>query len=186
MNIPNLNPGSSINYTINESSTLTIVGSSNINKFECTSFQNLSKGTFYYKIDDNTINISNATILLKTKSFDCNNPIYNHNFYKILNADKNPFIKIEILNLTDNTAFTTTNNGKIRATIAITLNNVRRLDEISVIWERNANKTYRFMGTKALQMSNFSIDATDALFGLVKIQDRVIIYFDLNITANSQ
>lgn len=177
--------GSLISYSINEKSSLTISGSSNINKFECSTFDNFTDGYILVDTDitKQTFNVSNATLRLKIKSFDCKNPLLNKDFYSTLQAHKSPYIEVELLNVVpiSNSKISSSNNGKFKANVAITLNGKCRFDEIIVSWDKSDNNLFRFIGTKQLLMSDFGIQAPVAALGLIKVHDEILINFDLYI-----
>lgn len=189
-NLITLSSGSLISYTIVENSSLTLSGSSNINKFECATFDNFSNGNIFITKTNNkqTITFENASLKLKIKSFDCKNPLLNNDFYKTLNANKSPYIEVELLNATpisfEKTA--TSNQGKFKTNIAITLNGKCRFDEIIVSWQKNSDNTFRFVGTKQLLMSDFGIEAPVSALGLIRVNNEILIHFDLIIQAESK
>lgn len=188
LNILTSNSGSLISYSIVDKSSLTLSGSSNINKFECVTFDNFTDGSILVENDINkqTINFSNASLRLKIKSFDCKNPLLNRDFYSTLQASKSPYIEVELLNAIpeNKNRLINSSNGKFKANVAITLNGRCRFDEIIVSWQKNNDDTFRFIGTKQLLMSDFGIDTPVAALGLIKVHNEILIHFDLYIQAN--
>ncbi|KAB2869072.1 MAG: YceI family protein [Bacteroidales bacterium] len=187
LNIFNSSSGSLIAYSINDKSSLTLSGSSNINKFECVTFDNFSNGSIFVENDLNnqSLRFSNALLRLKIKSFDCRNPLLSRDFYNTLQANKNPYIEVELLNVISDSKnrIINSNSGKIKANVAITLNGKCRFDEITVSWHKNDENTIRFIGTKQLLMSDFGIQAPVAAMGLIKVHNEILIHFDLYIQA---
>ncbi len=174
-----------INYSIKENSSLTLMGSSNINNFQCTNYENFSNGYIYIINEDEKdyVKFTNAVLKIDIKSFDCNNPLLNKDFYKTLNANKTPTIDVELLGAVpiSNGKILRSRNGIFVADVAITLNGTTKADAIEVHWERTGLNTYRFIGDKKLNMSDFGIDSPVAALGLIKVRDEIIIHFDLFI-----
>ncbi|MGE0077738.1 MAG: YceI family protein [Bacteroidales bacterium] len=188
LNILAPNPSGLISYTINSNSILTLTGSSNINKFECTTNTIITNGNILLEQDnaEQSILFSNAKLKLEIKTFDCKNPLLNKDFYSTLNAEKSPYIEIELLNATPikNNKTINTIEGNFKAKVAITLNGKCQYDEIIVSWQKIENNTFRFLGTKQLLMSDFGINAPVMALGLIRVNKEILIHFDLYIQTN--
>lgn len=180
--------GNKISYSIKEQSSLTLSGSSNVNKFECTTYDNVSNGFIYIMTEDkeNYVKFTNAVLKINIKSFDCENPLLNKDFYKTLNAKESPTIDVELLSAVPITTgkILKANSGRFLADVAISLNGVSKADQIIVHWEKSGFNQYRFIGEKELLMSDFNIDTPVAALGLIKVNDEINIRFNLNIQAN--
>lgn len=178
-----------INFEITERSSLTLSGSSNVNKFKCVNYENLSDGVIIAEsMGRNHVNFSNAVLRIVVTSFDCNNPMLNKDFYKTLNAKKQPTIDVELLSALPlmGEKILSRNKGKLKAAVAITLNGRVRNDEIIVTWQKTSDDLYHFVGSKELKMSDFSIEKPVAALGLIKVNDEITIDFDLYIKALEQ
>lgn len=177
-----------INYAIKEQSSLTIAGSSNVNKFECTTNKNFSDGHINILTEEEKdyVKFTNAVLKIYIKSFDCENPLLNKDFYKTLNANESPTIDVELLGATPiaGAKILKGNSGKFLADVGISLNGTSKPDQIIVRWEKIDFNTFRFIGEKKLKMSDFDIEAPVAALGLIKVNDEINISFDLHINAN--
>lgn len=177
-----------VSYSIKEKSSLTLSGSSNVNEFECTTYDNFSNGYIYILTEEDKENLkfSNAVLKINVKSFDCHNPMMNKDFYKTLNAKESPTIDVELLSavpLSDGKILKS-HSGSFLTDVSITLNNKSNADEIVVHWEKTGYNVYRFRGEKKLQMSDFDIETPVAALGLIKVNDEIKIEFDLFVQAN--
>lgn len=174
-----------ISYTIQEQSSLTLSGSSNINKFECTTYNNFNNGNIYIQSDDKgkSVYFTNAILHIDVKSFDCQNPLLNRDLYNTLNAKTSPNIDVELRNALpiSESELLKTNVGKFRADVTITLNGKSKSDYIVVLWYKIGPDLYRFTGTKQLFMSDFGIKKPVTAFGLIRVDDDIKIDFDLFI-----
>lgn len=179
-----------ISYSIKEKSSLTLSGSSNINRFECTTYDNFSNGYIFIQSEDdvNYVKFTNAVLKINIKSFDCKNPILNKDFYSTLNASETPSIDVELLSAIPLTQgkILKTNSGKFKADVAISLNGTSKADQIIVYWEKVGSNLYRFTGEKKLFMSDFGIETPVAALGLIKVHDDINISFDLYVLAGTK
>lgn len=177
-----------VNYSIKEQSSLTIAGSSNVNKFECTTYKNFSNGYINILTEEEKdyVKFTNAVLKIDIKSFDCENPLLNKDFYKTLNANETPTIDVELLGAepVQGVKILKGNSGKFLADVGISLNGTSKPDQIMVRWEKTGFNTFRFTGEKELLMSEFDIETPVAALGLIKVNDEINISFDLYINAN--
>jgi hypothetical protein len=177
-----------VNYSIIERSSLSLSGSSNVNKFECTTYDNFSNGfiVIHTEEEEETVKFNNAVLKINIKSFDCKNPLLTKDFYNTLNAKENPTIDVELLSAEPMgmSKILRSNKGKFKAEVAISLNGTSKLDQIIVNWEKTGFNTYRFIGEKKLLMSDFDIESPVSALGLIKVKDEINISFDLFIQAN--
>lgn len=175
-------------YSIKEQSSLKISGSSNVNEFECSTYDNFSDGYIYILTegDEESLKFSNAILKIDVKSFDCHNPMMNKDFYKTLNAKESPTIDVELLSAVPLSGgkILRSQSGSFLADVSISLNNKSKADEIIVHWEKTGYNVYRFRGEKKLQMSDFEIEKPVAALGLIKVNDEISIAFDLFVQAN--
>lgn len=177
-----------ISYSIKENSSLTLMGSSNINSFQCTTYENISKGFIYIITEDEQdyVKFANAILKINVKSFDCGNQIMNKDLYKTLNANESPTIDVELLGASPLTSgkILKSGDGRFVADVAITLNGNSKADQLVIQWEKTGYNVYRFTGNKELKMSDFDIESPVAALGLIKVRDEITIHFDLFIQAS--
>lgn len=176
-----------ISYTIQEQSSLTLSGSSNVNKFECTTYNNFTNGNIYIQSDKKgrSVNFTNALLHIDVKSFDCQNPLLNRDLYHTLNAKKSPYIDVELhqaLPISESKLLKAY-SGKFKADVTITLNGISKADHIIVLWHKVGPDLYRFTGTKELLISDFGIKKPVTALGLIRVDDDIKIDFDLFIKS---
>jgi hypothetical protein len=190
--LPLLAANSSVNsysYIIQEESWVSLSGSSNVNTFECFSNSRNSKGALVITVDgdDNAISFSDALMNLNIKSFDCNNPLLNKDLYKALGAEEAPYISIELIDAkpTRQMKVGPTLAGTISTTIAVTINNKCKMMEVPIDWQRAGTSSFRFTGSKEINMSDFDITPPSPAFGLIKVHNQISINFSIVVEANS-
>lgn len=180
--------GSLLSYSIKENSTITLSGSSNVNSFECSINSNVTNGYLLVNADkDNgAVNFKNAFIKINVSSFDCKNPIMSRDLQKTLRADKYPIIDAELITATPFQANSKpyASRGRIKTSVAITISGKCRIVDLVVDWQMISASEYRFIGSKQLLMSDFDIAAPSAAFGLIKVNNDIVINFDFTIQTS--
>lgn len=178
-----INGRSIVAYSINEKSSLTISGTSNINCFECTTTNYLENGQIVIERDyyPNMYKFYNSIIQISIRSFKCGNSFLNRDFYNTLAADSHPTIDIELLNATTPPGRNDdADTGNVLVTTSIRINSVARKEEITVNYSKT-NNVYRFNGSKVLMMSDFGISAPVSPLKLIKVNNEITIHFDLYV-----
>lgn len=177
--------GSLLSYSIKNNSTITLAGSSNVNRFECSIANNQANG--YLTVDSDLANgqvkFQNAFLRINVGSFDCKNQLMSKDLQKTLRVDKFPHIEAELINarpIGDNSKGNP-KKGKLKTSVAITISGQCRIVDVIVDWQKENATEYRFIGSKQLLMSDFEIDPPVAAFGLIKVNNDIIINFDFTI-----
>jgi hypothetical protein len=180
--------GRLLSYSIKDNSTITLSGSSNVNSFECTINSNLTNGYLSVNADkeNGAVNFHNALLKINVSSFDCKNPIMSRDLQKTLRADKYPLIEAELITATPFLVNSKPNasRGKIKTSVAITISGKCRIIDLVVEWQMISATEYRFVGSKQLLMSDFDIAAPSAAFGLIKVNNDIVINFDFTIQTS--
>ncbi|HUW05275.1 MAG TPA: YceI family protein [Williamwhitmania sp.] len=170
-----------LQYHIVEPSRLTIAGSSNVNNFECTSSSNFNDGSAIIVSHENgrSLQFSNASINLKIKSFDCKNNLLNRDFYRTLNADTNPTIRIELQQIETSSTATSGKWNKFKSKVTITLNKVSKDINLDLSGCQYQVGDYHVCGSTELHMSDFGIKPPTTMLGLIQVENKITIDFDL-------
>ncbi|HQB79354.1 MAG TPA: hypothetical protein PLJ52_13505, partial [Tenuifilaceae bacterium] len=88
-----------VKYSVDATSSIKIAGESNVSPFECLYSEGLPAGYVTIIRDgaaDQEFEFSKSALDIKIKSFDCKNSLMNRDLYNAMNADKNPFIRVEL------------------------------------------------------------------------------------------
>lgn len=190
-NIHSLQSGfpTSIQYSILDGSKISVLGSTNINEFTCFSKEEYGdkKAVVYFNEMKNVMHFRDAVLEVTTVSLNCGNPAMNNNLYKTLNAEKFPFIVVELQQARskDGKPLNNTNLNSMTASVMITLAGERRLNKISFTGKKSATGTYQFVGQHNLSLNDYHLEAPEALFGLIKVNDVITVRFELNVAANA-
>jgi hypothetical protein len=171
-----------LEYSILQGSRVTVVGSTNVNEFSCIS--NQAVGNKALRITNRStqgISFENALIKLRSESLNCGNEVMNKKLFQTLQADKFESIIIELEEAKPVTVnFVSSSSGiLISARVFITLAGKRRLNVIELKCEIINQNKYHFTGRHVLSLSEYGIIPPEAFFGLVKVNDSIIVQFDL-------
>jgi hypothetical protein len=173
-------------YSVHERSNVRLSGSTNINTFECISQNDIPRGLMIADLlpGSNAIFFSQAALELEVASFDCGHRAMNKDFHNSLGGMESPYIQIILLEVRPLTSSERQNQGKIRAGVAIMINGKTRNTDIVVEYNTLDFFSYKLSGSKELRMSEFGIDPPSPALGLVKVNDRVTIHFDLVVETS--
>jgi polyisoprenoid-binding protein YceI len=173
------------NYLIDSSSSLTIDGSSNVNKFTCACNDQFPKSTLRLDMAQGgkVAHFSNAQLHIKTKSLDCGNPQMNKDLYQTLRADKYPNIKLELAraHLPEGTQITPGEWTPLQAHGTITIAGITRPIVFNVKARRSAENKLRLVAAKEVLMTDFNIEPPKAMLGLIKVNNTIRLNMDLLI-----
>ncbi|MCG1037114.1 YceI family protein [Polaribacter sargassicola] len=158
---------------IGKESKLEIIGTTNLNKFNCNfNFLDFDKTIpLSFQTKDNKIYFKDAILKLKNSCFDCGNKMMNKDFYKLLKSEKFPQI---LLNLKEVEKKETTTEALVEMTIA----GVSKTYKIPVITE-NDNTELLVSGKLNLNIEDYHLEAPKKMLGLVVVSEMINIHFNL-------
>lgn len=171
-------PKRATKWIITQNSSLTIYGSTNINKFSCAIVS-------YPKTDTITLDKVNDLILLtgslslSTKSFECDNVLMTHQFRKTLKMEEFPLLYIKFLSLKE----LPTKNQKIKqikGLVAIKIAEITKYYEICYEMEFLTDSIV-LRGDQAVQFSDFKLVAPQRVGKLIKVKNGLNILFELKL-----
>lgn len=177
-------------YLLGKISQLKIEGKTNVNGFSCRCTDQFASQTFSLGGKDEnglSTNFNQTKLKLKVKNLDCGNKLMNRDLQQAMNADKSPYITIELLKVTEdrcNKLALRSDWVKVKALARITINDHCNDYSLDITAKKIGTDHYRFIGNKSLLMSDFGVTPPVALMGMVKVQDAITINFDLDITVN--
>ncbi|MEQ9298368.1 MAG: hypothetical protein RIF33_07390 [Cyclobacteriaceae bacterium] len=174
----------SFTMVLNSSSQLEVRGNANITDFSCAFERHYASDTFdvYVELVDDIIYCSQVLIDFPVSLFDCGNPAMNKDFRKTLQHEEHPHISLSV----DKIYFDGSGGGD---------NYVEAVAELSIYLAGQAN-TYSipfdnitfsdqlisFTGRQDVTFSSFDLIPPKALFGLVKVEDELDIFFDFDLS----
>ncbi len=173
-------------FLIHDESQLSIDGSSNVNQFSCLCLCYEKNRAHTFQLEEGgakgTAYFDGTVLKLRTERLDCGHKGINGDLYNTLEADAHPYIEIELLQARQQGGVSLVSTGRLvplEALTAITIAGVTRRITMDVQGRRLGSDRYHFTATHDLFMSDFQLVPPRPLFGLVKVDDRIQINFDL-------
>jgi len=168
-------------WVVKENSSLSVNGSTNINKFSCVI-------PAYGKVDTITINkgkdekgiVLSGSIDLKVNSFDCHNSGMTKQLQKTLNQKQFPLLHIRFLSL-DRLPVITANPQLITGMVDIEIAGVSKRFEINYQISQDSEKGIDLLGSRSLNFSDFNLIPPSKLGGMIKTKDQLTVVFNLNM-----
>ncbi|MDN6311204.1 MAG: hypothetical protein L0J60_11045 [Psychroflexus sp.] len=157
---------------IGESSQIIIVGKSNVNKFDCdyeSSITDREKAIIYKKID-NTLQLKNAKLRLKSKTFDCGGSRINNDFDELLEVKAHPYIHIDFNRIDINT-----DHYHVFSKISI----AKYSNDYDFSIKKNSEN--RYVGEVEIDINDFGMEAPRKMMGLIVVDNHIKINFDLDL-----
>jgi hypothetical protein len=175
-----------IAYSVNNSSWLSLSGTTNVNTFECLSNGDNTNGFIMtdVTVEEGRIKFTDATISLNVNSFDCKNPLITRDMYKALGGGKDSKIEIRLLDAKPGEMVWYPSSGSILANVLITINGSSKKTELNISWQQTDGFEFEFEGTTDLSMSDFGIDPPSPALGLVRVDDKITVNFNYNVQTS--
>ena len=168
-------------WVINENSSLSVNGSTNINNFACDI-------PSYGHTD--TLNINKATggsilsgiIMLNVQSFDCHNKMMTADLRKTLKEKEYPQLTIRFLSL-DQFSELSSRPQFVNGLVNIKLAGVTKRFDINYQVSADAEKTIHLVSSKNINFSDFNLIPPRKLGGMIKTNDQLTVLFHLKIKS---
>jgi hypothetical protein len=178
---------SSIVYSIENGSSLSITGKSNVNTFSCLCAETFKRQVLQIERVDSAyrIRFKNALLKLPTQSMDCNNARMNSDLCDALKASRYPYIVVELqqIQLRPSALRTEPNEWfDVVAMATLTITDVCKPIVMDVRGVNLGDNRFRFVCSKNVRMTDFNVDPPTALLGLIKVHNDIKI--NLDITAS--
>lgn len=169
---------SAINSTsviLTPESSLMVRGTTNVNTFSCGYNINKFKNPIHisYKIEDSKMKFTKTALVLDNNCFDCGGKAINKDFQSILKSDKYPQI---ILLLKEINSF---ENEEVKASLDIQIAGVTKMYKVPVKFKKSNNLLVT--GDLNLNLTDFNIHPPKKFLGLIVVEDRIDIYFQLAV-----
>lgn len=171
---------SGIDHVSFDNSEVRIQGRSNLGDYECL-LEDLSscpRREVVSKVSGLKVKLENNVIQVESDGVDCQNHVMNKDFREAINADKHPYILLELKEFTlrDPVYKNPVQHG-IPSRIAITMAGITKSYDVDLEYFKFEGEKIILKGSKELAMSEYNIKAPSALFGMVKAEDGVKIDF---------
>ena len=173
-----------INYKIRPTSKLEVFGQTNINTFCCSSNEKFKPQYLKYKFDENqaTIFFQDAQFKIKVEQLNCGKRPINKDLYKALKTNEFPYIIInmkEIFNLECDDLDDCDKWVEFEANTDITITCETQSVSIPLLVKQLDTQSFRITGGTSLDLCDFDIEAPTAMLGLIQVEDKIDLSFDL-------
>ncbi|MFO7998583.1 MAG: YceI family protein [Bacteroidales bacterium] len=178
--------GSLYFYEVRENSWIALSGTTNVNSFTCVSEGEIPRGSIVADVlpGSNAIYFSEAELELAVSSFDCHNRMMNKDLHESMGGKNHPSIHIELVEIRPHESVERGSEGKVRASLAITMNGKTKHTDLTVDFHQGNPFNMLISGSKELLMSDFGIDPPSPALGLVRVRDKVTIAFRLAVETS--
>jgi hypothetical protein len=179
-----------IKWLVEKASTMSIAGSTNINKFCCQITQYSGPDTLMTVRETGGIReteVSFQGILgIDINDFDCRNGVMTSEFKHILKSQEHPLLIIRFLSLdrlpleeSGNGDAGSPNNAIVKGWVEVELAGVCRKFEITYSSCRHGSNSLEIVGVRTLGFSDFGLLAPRKMGGLVRVHDELNVQFRL-------
>ncbi|MES2810346.1 MAG: YceI family protein [Bacteroidota bacterium] len=177
----NQEPAKTQKWVITQNSSLSVNGTTNINKFTCdipsygqTDTITLVKSRNYKSV------VLSGSIGLKTQSFDCHNAMMTRDLRKTLKANQYPILRIRFLSIS-NLPVLTNRPEPITGLVAIAIAGVSKQFEVNYQIAVDEQNTIHLLGSRDVNFSDFELIPPRKLGGMIKTNDKLSVAFHLKI-----
>ena len=167
---------------IHPSSKVSVHGSTNVNNFTFKYTEEISiDKPVRVRNNEGALRITGGVIDLKVNAFDSGNGIMNKDFRKMLLAEENPFIQVELAMLRPNWL---PNDVWLegKAEIIVTINQIDKRFTVDCKVENPGSLL--IYGTQTILLTDFGLTPPSRMMGMVKVNDYVNLDFALRFATD--
>jgi hypothetical protein len=166
-------------WLISESSSLSVNGSTNVNKFSCDIPNCDQADTLTVWKGDKGI-ILTGSINPAALSFDCHKAMMTHDLRKTLKAKDYPRLHIRFLSLNELPELSNKPiaiNGRVEIEIA----GVKKLYDVNYQISVDSDNVIHLLGSREVNFSDFDLVPPRKLGGMIKTKDQLTVAFHLKM-----
>jgi hypothetical protein len=168
-------------WIISKNSSLSVNGSTNINKFSCIipAYGRVDTLTLSENKTNSEVKLS-GEIDLNISSFDCHNSGMTKQLRKTLDGIQYPVMRIRFLSL-NNIPVLTMKPNTITGFVQIELAGISKQFEVHYQIVQDDQKTIHLLGSREVLFSNFNLVPPQKLGGMIKTKNQLSVDFQLNM-----
>jgi hypothetical protein len=168
-------------WLISESSSLSVNGTTNINKFACDIPAYDQTDTLTLTRGSKEVMLS-GDIRLNVQSFDCHNAIMTHDLRKTLKEKEFPRLHIKFLSLSGFPELTA-KPAMITGSVDIELAGAAKRFQVNYQVSIDPQKNIHLLGSRDVNFSDFNLIPPRKLGGMIKTNDKLNVAFHLKMRA---
>lgn len=160
---------------ISPKSELNIVGSSNVNDFQCLfGFNNKRQSLpVSFQEANNGIIFNKATLSLKNTSFDCGGRAINRDFHSLLKSEQHPEIILRLKKLNKKSQ----SKNLVEALVEIHIAGKSKAYVLNA--KVNQKDELHILGNLKLNIKDFGLETPKKMMGLIVVSEQIEINFNL-------
>ena len=164
---------------IHPSSSVTIRGSTNVNKFQCMIKKYSGNDTLLLTAERGKgAYFKRGNVKLEASLFDCEKHVITKDFAETIQAKKYPSITINFISLERLPEFAETEEP-FRGKLIITLANVSAPAEVRCRIVKDKNNLIHLKGWHLFKFSDFKLEAPTKMMGLIKVDELITVDFHM-------
>ncbi|MEQ9467445.1 MAG: hypothetical protein RLN88_08540 [Ekhidna sp.] len=170
------------------SSSITIHGETNVNRFKCEMNQPALNDSIVVKNlwSNQKLEFVGLKLKYRVDQFDCGMQAMNNDFQDLLKAGEEPYLYLQLNSISLHDTNDAFEELDVDAEVEIFLAGVRKKVAIEggkVLNHSSAHMTLR--GEKDLLMTDFGIEPPTKFFGMVKVTDDISIEFEIGMKVSA-
>lgn len=169
-------------WVIDSASQLIIHGYTNVNEFQCTleNYHGRDTLVFEKRNDARDFIFTRNQMTVPVHDFDCENNLITRDFLETVQAEKYPYIKIQLLSLSMKNG-SIYSAAQINGRVAITLAGITRQYDLTYKVEEATAKSIRLKGAQAICFADYRLKTPKKMFGLIQVQEDLNVEFILHM-----
>lgn len=167
-------------WVVMPGSSLTVNGSTNVNKFQCdiTNYSLPDTITCVKAAKTQTLPM-NGKLKLDIESFDCHNRMMTSDLRKTLKYKEFPKLIIKFISINSYPNFK--NPTKITGIVDISLAGIAKRYDINYVFTVDNSNIVHLKGDRAVTFTDFNLNPPSKLGGVIKAKDELLVEFNLNL-----
>ena len=170
-----------VKWSVEKSSSLRILGSSNLHDFQCDALGYATTDTISFIANNNNSGkiLLKGALKIEINSISCHNFIITRNFKSTLKSNEHPYLIVKFLSLERLPDFSN-HKDNLKGIVEIELGGVAKKFEIPYKIQKNGQVVI-LNGQRNFTFSDFEITPPSILGGLVKIYNKFNVEFNLKM-----
>jgi len=164
---------------VHPTSSITIAGSTNVNKYKCVIGKYTGKDTLSLTAERGKgAYCKKGLVKLEASLFDCEKHVITKDFAETIQAKKYPYITINFISFERVPEFKESEEP-FRGKFTITLANVAVPSDVRCKIVKDKNNLIHLKGWHLFKFSDFKLEAPTKMMGLIKVEEMITVDFHL-------
>ena len=173
--------GAQTKWLISESSSLSVNGSTNLNKFSCDIPNCDQADTLTVLKSEKGVELA-GSINPAVLSFDCHKAMMTHDLRKTLKAKEYPRLHIQFLSLSELPQLSD-KPASITGQVEIEIAGVKKLYQVDYQISIDSDDMIHLVGSREVNFSDFKLVPPHKLGGIIKTKDQLTVAFHLKMKS---